>query len=854
MLFMIRTISLRRMWEHKVRTILTVVGIALGVAGYIAVEMITGTLTDSFSRMIDQVAGRVQLQIDAGEAGVEESLLEPLQNHPSLFAALPIIQTNTKSADGQSLLILAVDTLNDKAARDYEMKDSGGHEISDPLLFLNSTNAILLSRDFADRQGYKIDQTIELQTSQGKKPFVIRGLLEPEGPATAFGGNFALMDVYAAQIYFGRERKFDRIDLLLKEGKSVDEVKAELVAQFGDRYEIMRPQQRTQGVENMVTTFDMSLTVLSMVVLVMGIFIIINTVTTSVLQRRREIGIQRMVGVTRGSIWGLYALEGVLFGAFGAAIGTGAGYFMGRWAVLFFNENISSLFVLVDMSKVSFQWAMALRGALLGILVSLGASLYPAWQATRITPQEVLQFGPSLTMGKGVNLKRWLMLFVPSMIAIAYLVFAPFGYQLTGVRIMMIAILLGGISFTPMAMIALMRLVRGAASGQASTLLRLAADNILRDLGRAAMTVAAFMVGLAVMLQIYLFVTSTKTEVMEWINEALTADLTVTNSAEVATREAVPVTEELGNEMAQIPGVKSVAPLRLLYADYGEDRIAVLALDLTSHLNEARFRFVKGDPDIVLPKVVANEGVLLTQNLVQRQKMDDAKEIVLKTPTGKRAFPILGVVMDYTSEHGAVMLNRELYVEAFQDRLVDTFQIYVNPGVDVETVRDAIYANPRMQKDFSLFVLTNREFKAQVVQAMDQLFALAYSLEVLAMIIAFIGIINNLMATVVDRTREIGVIRSIGATRPQVARIFLFQAGLLAVSGALIAVITGFAMATVQMSRIYEIFAGYTVDLRFSVWQIALTMGIAVLTGIIAGVMPARRAAKLTLHEALKYD
>jgi putative ABC transport system permease protein len=911
---MLRTISLRRMWEHKLRTFLTIVGIALGVAGFIAVEMITDTLKDSFARMIDQVAGRVQLQVTGGDSGVDEALLKRLTGNPDLAAALPVIQVMTKlttadhKADRISLLLVAVDTLNDRAARDYKMKDAHGVEISDPLLFLNARNAILLAREFAEKYKIKIDQSIELQTSQGKKTFVVRGLLEPEGPATAFGGNFALMDVYAAQLLFGRDGKFDTIDLMLKPGKQVPQVEADLSKLLGGKYDVVRPSQRTQGVDNMMETFDLGLSVQAMVVLAMGIFIIINTVTTSVLQRRREIGIQRMVGVTRWTIWGQFALEGMLFGIAGAAVGTGAGYFMGHWAVLNFAGKISSMFVLVDLSKVSFKWTMAAKGMSLGVGISLIASIWPAWQATRITPLDVVRLGPSLTKGKGIALRRWLYGLVPSAAVTIYLIFAKAGFDLElsriarllarpyslwfrkwgfeldpslinrvldllpkthytllakggfgldGVRVMMITLLVAAITCTPLVMLALLALVRALARGQSSALLRLSADNIVRDLGRAAMTVAAFMVGLAVMLLIYLFVTSTKHEIQSWIEEALTADLIITNSSQIALREAIPVTDALGDELAKVPGVKSIAAVRLLMTDFNNTRIAVLALDLKHHLNKARFRFVKGDKEAGLKLVAAGEAVFLTQNLALRQHMQDAKTITVNTPTGKHVFPVAGIIMDYTSEQGAVVMDRTLYVDVFHDHLADTFHVYLQPGAtheQVEQVRAAIQQNPYMKESFNLFVLTNREFKGTVMQAIDQLFALAYSLEFLAMVIAFIGIVNNLMATVVDRTREIGVIRSIGATRGQVARIFLSQAALLAISGAVISLGCGFAMAAVQLTRIYEIYTGYALPLYYEWWKIGLTMLAAVFVGVIAGVMPARAAARLTLHEALKYE
>ena len=854
MWYMIRAISLRRMLEHKLRTTLTILGIALGVAGFIAVQMITATLSDSFSRMIDQVAGRVQLQITSGETGVEESVLKQIQGQPDLYAALPVIQAVTRSESGQTMLVLAVDTLNDKVARDYKMKDKTGAEISDPLLFLNARNAILLSRDFAQRYHIKIDEPLTLVTSQGKTTFMVRGLLEPQGAAEAFGGNFALMDIYAAQLLFGREGKFDSIDLMLKPGVDIEAVREKISRLLGGKYEVMHPQERSSGVENMMLSFHLGLALLAVIVLAMGIFIIINTVMTTVLQRKREIGMQRMVGVTRWGLWGLFSLEGVLFGFAGSVVGIAAGYFMGREAVLYFASSVSSMFVIVDLSRVSFHWDLALEGVMLGVLVSLGASLYPAWRATRITPLEVVGSDYSLSKGKGIALRRWLIVLVPALSAVVYLTFAPFGFQLNGTRLLLIALFLTFISVTPFVMYVLLRIARLLVGGQSSVLARLAAENILRDLGRAAMTVAAFMVGLAVMIEIYLFVTGSKTQIVDWINDALKADLLVTSSTNIASRDAIPIAPELGDELLKVPGVRAVTAFRLMMTDYNHNRIALASMDFDKNMNDDRLQFVEGDRATALRRLKANEAVVVTQNLVLRQNLKGATKITLDTPEGKRDFPIAGVVMDYASEQGVVHLNRSLYVQVFKDPMVTDFEVFLKPGYALTAVRDAIFQNEKVKQHFGLYVLTNREFKGLILTAIDQLFALAYSLEVLAMIIAFMGIINNLLATVVDRTREIAVIRSIGATRSQVARIFLFQAGLLAISGTLISVVAGFSLGKVQLGRVTLLFVGWAMPLTFSWSHLLPLLGAAIFVGLLAGVIPARVAARLTLHDALKYE
>jgi putative ABC transport system permease protein len=257
----LRAVSLRRFREHKVRTLLTIVGIALGVASFIAVSIITSTLTDSFSRMVDMVSGKVNLQVTGGPTGVEEAMLERVKQVEGVAAAVPAIQTYTKADDGQAMLLLAVDTLNDKAVRDYKMQDAGGTEIADPLLFLNTQNAILLNKDFARKNKIAVDATINLLTPQGRRPFVVRGLLDPKGAAEAFGGRFALMDVYSAQLYFGKQKLFDSIDVLVKTGENVDEVRKRIASALGGGYTVQRPAQRTQNVGNLMASFKVGLAI-----------------------------------------------------------------------------------------------------------------------------------------------------------------------------------------------------------------------------------------------------------------------------------------------------------------------------------------------------------------------------------------------------------------------------------------------------------------------------------------------------------------------------------------------------------------------------------------------------------------
>jgi len=861
MFHLLRTVSLRRMVEHPFRTLLAIMGIALGVAAFISVQMIIDTMADSFASMVDAVSGKVELQISGGESGVDESAHEALNRRNEqgelvingLSAALPTIQTITKYA-GENLLVLGVDVLNDRAARDYEMKGGDDVEIDDPLIFLNSIDSILLNRDFANRHGIKINSTIELLTSQGKKLMKVRGLLESSGPASAFGGNFALMDVYAAQIYFGKGGKFDSIDLLLEDGANADRVKADIDKTLNGRYEVKRPAQRNEGVETMLKSFRMGLTVMALIVSVMGAFIIFNTVTTTVYQRMREIGILRMIGVTRFGIWRLFTIEAILMGVVGSSVGAIGGFAAGRHAVLNYVGGASSIFVPANPTQASLDPAIILMGLGIGICMSLAGAMWPSFRAIGISPLDVVRFGPGLSQGRGASIRRWAIAALAAAVAVAAGLFVPsLGNTLCGIRMAMLALMMLGVAVTPLFMYVLLKTFVQISRAIRSPLLRLSSENILRDLGRTSMIVAAFMVAVAIMFEIYLFMNSTKTEINSWLDQALKADLLVTSSSNFASRTSIPMEAAMKERFSEINGVEAVVPVRVMPLQYGDWLIQALSLDFNTHFNESRFRFVQGDKDRALSAFLNNEGVLLTQNLlVHFPDLKDAAEITLNTPKGKRAFPVLGVVMDYTSESGVVMLNRPLFLNAFEDYLVDTFQIYLEKDKDPQKVRRVIDA--MIGAEFNLFVLTNREFKDAVQEAIDQLFALAVSLEIITIFIALIGIVNNLMASVIDRTREIGVIRSLGATRAQVAAIFFAQSGLLGFSGATVGLLCGYGLGTIHLTRLNEILAGWPMPLHYTTARIAVVFVAIVIVSVCAGVFPARKAANLPLSESLKYQ
>ncbi len=217
---LLRRISLKHIRHQKARTIIAIFGIALGVASMTSIDIVNSSVIRSLEDSINRITGRAVLQVTGAESGFPESLLERVQAVPGVEYAVPMIETNANLAAGseRSFVVLGVDVLQDNKVRDYSVTDESA-DIPDPLLFLAKPDSILLTREMAKREGIAIDQKIQVQTVLGLKTFTVRGLLEPEGPAKALGGDIAIMDIYAAQLAFGKEGRIDRIDVSINRGR-----------------------------------------------------------------------------------------------------------------------------------------------------------------------------------------------------------------------------------------------------------------------------------------------------------------------------------------------------------------------------------------------------------------------------------------------------------------------------------------------------------------------------------------------------------------------------------------------------------------------------------------------------------
>jgi putative ABC transport system permease protein len=846
-------ITLRHWQRHKLRIGLTLLGIILGASVYFAMRTANATLLGSLRLTVEMLAGKATLQITAGEAGFPEEILKVARSTPGVDIAEPIVEVvaHTPFQDDANLLIIGIDSTGDQKLREYQF-DKSQTEIESSLDFITTPNSILVSRLFADKHGLKIGDELPLYTSQGKRPFIVRGIFKPSGIGEVFGGQIAIMDVYSAQDLFGRGNNFDRIDIKTQPDVAIEEVERRLRERLPAGLQVTRPTTRGKNIETAVETMSQGFLITSLVALLVGVFIIFNSFSIAVNQRWKEIAILRTLGVERFNVQRIFLNEAILLGLIGSLIGIAFGYGLAVGT----NQIMMSIAATTYGLLSTPTWPVFHLGyALEALVLGVGASVVAAW----LPAQSAAQLNPALALHNVESRhKDSILRFAKMPVGIVMLVAGVALVKFTAPRVGVILqfgyaalILFGIVLMLPKMSAWMARGLRPIMDRLFGSEGALAVDSIVRAPLRTSATVGALMIGLGFVFSTGAFIQSQKHVIMRSINNELTSDLYIATSDMTRSR-TYHFDEELGRRIAEVPGVKRIENLRFTFVPYGGDNVALMALEMDGWFARVEEIIQEGDEQKARQLVPKGEGILISHNFMTRWGVKVGDELRLETPNGTLVRPILGTVEDYSSEKGTIIMDRALYKSYWGDKAVDFFDVNLNPGVDRDAVKAAI---ERLLADNQrAFVYTNREYKQWIIGIIDQFFTLNYGQMAIAIFVAAIGIINTLIISVSERKREIGVMRAIGGVRRQVRKMVLLEAIALAFIGISMGVFKSLFDTYFLVRTASSVLTGYSVPYDFPGTLVLMTIPIVILIGIVAAWGPAQKAIRLNIVEAIGYE
>ena len=846
-------VTLKQWRSHKLRVLLTTLGIALGVAVYFAVRTTNVTLLDSLKLTVEKLAGKATLQITSGESGFPEQYLEKVRSTPGVLLAEPVIEVvaHTGFADEGNLLVLGVDTTSDQKLRDYEF-DRTQTQIADPLVFIAQPFSILISRSFAESHGLKTGDKLPLFTSHGRKDFTVEGIFKPVGIGQVFGGNIAVIDIYSAQFAFDRGRNFDRIDLMNDPKVPVETVQQNLKVLLPAGLDVSAPEARGKDLENAVSAMREGMMVTSFIALLVGVYIIFNSFSISVNQRWKEIGVLRAVGVERHNITVMFLGEALLMGMIGSAIGIAGGYYLAAAAGKLMGTAVASVYGLVSTPKVAdFRLSFALGSFLVGMIASLAGAWFPARAASRLDPalalhnietrrkEAVLGWGRTsvglLLLATSMSLIRW----SPPRVGMTFQFFYA-ALMLLGLTVLLPKLV-------QLAARALRPVMDWAGGSEGA----LAVDAMIQSPRRSSATVGALMIGLMFVFSTGAFIQSYERVIDRWMSRMINSDLAVAAS-QFLRSPTYHFSEDLTRQISQVPGVKTAESVRFTVVPYENDSAALISYEMEYFLGRAGYAVDEGDEKIVREKMPKGEGVIISRNFGVRFGANIGDQLHLDTPTGPLNRPILGILDDYRSEKGTIFMDRALYKQYWKDDAVDFVDIVVQPGTDPNAVKKDI--ERLTSKSEHAFVYTNAEFRQWIFGLVNQFFLFNYIQLVVAILVATIGIVNTLVISVSERSREIGIIRAIGGMRAQIRKMVLLEAVAISLVGLFTGAIAAVFNTYFMVHTVSLVLAGYTVPFYFPWPLILITLPLVVAISLIAGWWPAQRAVSLQVIEAIGYE
>ena len=856
----------RHAWRRPLQSLFLVAGVAIGVAMIVAIDLANGSAERAFALGTETVAGRATHAIIGGPSGLDEQVYANLRRDLGFRMSAPVVEGYlvVDELDRQPMRLLGIDPFAESPFRAYLGTDSNepAPDYLTPLMV--QPNTVLLSSEIASRFDLQPGDVLNAQAGSSRHTLEIVGLLEPSDDLSrrALDG-LLLTDISTAQEVLDRVGRLDRIDLIVPETPQGEAELARIIASLPPNARVEPTSARSGTVAEMSAAFSLNLTALSLLALVVGMFLIYNTVTFSVVQRRHVIGTLRSLGMTRREVYLLILLEAILLGLLGTLAGLGLGILLGRGAVQLVTRTINDLFFVVTVRDIEIPPLTMLKGTLIGISAAIFAAAIPAYEATSVAPAGALQ--RSNIEERSRRALPWVSVAAVVLLVIGTLIMIP-DWNLVIAFTGLFVIIIGAALLAPVLTLGMMLLVQRIANAISGVIGRMAPRTIVRTLSRTSVAVAALMVAVSVIIGVGIMVSSFRATVELWLDDVLQADIFVSPPSLNASQILTTLDPAIVHDLATYPGITRFATTRgvnsAIFLDQSEQSgdstdgsntaIAVRLIAFSEDLagEDRRYRDAVGDWQATWAAAEAG-GIIVNDPLANRYNVNVGDELTVQTDRGQQKFTVVGISVDF-DVNPVIFIHDPIYRQWWEDDAISSIGLFVAPGDDV----DAMVAE--LRRAFGgraeLIITSNRGTRESALEVFDRTFAITVALQLLAALVAFIGILSTLMSLQLERIREIGVLRATGMTRRQLWRLSLLETGLIGTSAGVLAMPVGFVLAIILIYIINLRSFGWTLEMQLDPREFVQAFLVALGAALAAGIYPAWRMGRIAPAEAVRAE
>ena len=858
---LLRIAAVRNLRAQPLRSALTTIGTACGVALFVAIEIINASTLRYFGDGVRAMAGGAALTLSAGQAGFARGVLEKVSTIPGVHAAVPSIEAVAHTVPRHEtepglLAVLGVDPVLEPLARTHRAEGAPGPVSLKAL----GPDAILLPSTYAAGAPASQRDWINVIGQSGVQRLQVDGRLA----ATAGGtGGLALVSLETAQRLFGFEGRITRIDVLADAGQDIEVLASAVSRALGPAFRVESSRGREADMQRMVRGYQVALRFLGIVALIAGAVAVGATITLSVNEQAKSIGILRALGGARSTVLLLVVAEAALLAAIAVALGLFAGRMGAEMLVGAVSTALANAYLVpIQPSTLDYPASVAALHATFAWIVVVATALAAAADAARTQPAAAMG-RPEIGTAPGIP--RWLNVLGIAGASLAVLLglAAGSGLERQQQQWQTANAILGtgaAIALAPAGVIAALSLAQRTRFGRAmidrAVLLRLAIGTVLRTPGRSAWRVLILSIGLMTFVAASAVHDSLLAGIEGWFDRTLYSDLLVASPGRLFLMEVQPQNEALAREIDAVPGVRvddgrGAMGIRYATIRHGGRDVTVKAFD-PPHASLQRLPFdfrndypvARGGDIFASPRPTA----LVSENFAKHFGKGTGDELALDSPAGPLRAEILGVVTDFASPTGVVYLPRNLYRAHWNDPLVSVFSVMVQPGADPAAVAEAIEA----RLESTVIRATNgRELRRQTREVLKESFAYSHAIEGAVLIAAVLAIMNSLTASVFARQRELSVLRALGMSRRAMIGMVLLEGLCLGIPSAVAAAALGSMLGYLFLAGVLSAMMGWTLDFHASAWTVGWTLLIGAASGAAASTLAAWRSANTNVTDGL---
>ena len=843
--------SLRYLTQHPWLMGLSVLGVALGVAVVVSIDLANTSASQAFALSAETVTGKATHQVVGTAGTLRGDVFRRVTVDAGVQKAAPVVEgyatlADTSAATSRTMQVLGVDPFSEAPFRPYVGGQNGGVDLA---TFMTRSTA-LMARPTAEQRGLSVGDTLRLRIEGTTERLILAGLMEPEDERTRRAiANLLVTDVSTAQRLFGQTSTLSRIDLIVPEGNAGARLLSRIQGVLPEGARVQRSDVRTETVAQMTRAFDLNLTALSLLALVVGAFLIYNTMTFSVVQRRGLIGRLRAIGVTRQQIFRLVLTEAAILGVVGTVVGLLLGVVLATGLVQLITQTINDLYFVVTVRELSISAWTLTKGTLLGMGTTIVAAIAPAREATNAPVSAVLQRS---TQESNIQDRAPLLAGMGAALAVVgTMILWATGQTIAWSYLGLLLILIAAALMTPLAVVGLARALRPLLNAAAGVLGRMAARGVVTTLSRTGVAVAALMVAVAATVGVGVMIDSFRGTVVTWLTQSLQADVYVQPPSLVFRRSTATLNDEVVRRLRQMDGVASGPSVRRVDVQASVGATELVAIEEGPNTADV-YQFKKGDPETVWDDFAGGDFVLISEPYSYRHDLAVGDSVRLQTDRGRVAFPIRAVYYDYGSDLGVVMMSRTTYTRYYDDDGYSGIALYATEGTDVDALIGRMRAEASGLQD--VIIRSNKALRETSLEVFDRTFTITAVLRLLAVGVAFIGVLSALMALALERSREFAVMRATGMTPKQVGGYVTLQTTAMGFIAGLLSLPLGYVLAYVLVYVINKRSFGWTLQLNVSGDILLQALALAVVAALLAGLYPAWTMAQANPALALREE